>query len=37
MISFEHFSRMVDDALEQMKKMLESNKAAKEFVKKEQV
>ena len=37
MISFEHFSKMVDGALEQMKKMLESNKAAKEFVKKEQV
>ena len=37
MISFEYFSEMVDDALEQMKKMLESNKAAKEFVEKEQV
>lgn len=36
MISFERFSKMVDGALEQMKKMLESNKAAKEFVKKEQ-
>ena len=36
MISFERFSKMVDGALEQMKKMLEINKAAKEFVKKEQ-
>ena len=35
MISFERFSKMVDGALEQMKKMLESNKAAKEFVEKE--
>lgn len=32
MISFEAFSMMVDEALERMKKMLESNKAMQDFV-----
>lgn len=32
MISFETFSMMVDEALERMKKMLESNKAMQDFV-----
>ena len=32
MISFEMFSMMVDDALEQMRSMLESNKAVQELV-----
>lgn len=32
MISFEVFSMMVDEALERMKKMLESNKAMQDFV-----
>lgn len=31
-ISFEAFSMMVDEALERMKKMLESNKAMQDFV-----
>lgn len=31
-ISFEAFSMMVDEALEKMKKMLESNKAMQELV-----
>jgi len=31
-MTFEDFSKLVDDALEEMKKMLESNKAAKSFV-----
>lgn len=34
-ISFEMFSMMVDDALEKMKGMLESNKAMQELVSKE--
>lgn len=31
-VSFETFSKWVDDALDDMRKMLESNKAAQEFV-----
>ena len=32
MISFEKFSELVDKALEEMKKILESNKKAQEYV-----
>lgn len=31
-IAFEQFSKLVDEALEQMKEMLQSNKAVKEFI-----
>lgn len=35
MISFETFSLLVDEALEEMRKMLETNKAVKQLVKKD--